>query len=110
MVEILLEHGGRDLALATAGNGVMCLCLACQNGDLDSLLEMARLKADVGGHELIHRTTLDGCSCLYIASQQGHVDIVEDLMMRSPELQQLTLSEHLSVLLHWHCIFAHYSI
>jgi hypothetical protein len=71
---------------------------------------MARLKADVGGHELIHRTTLDGCSCLYIASQQGHVNIVEDLMMRSPELQQLTLSEHLSVLLHWHCIFAHYSI
>ena len=95
---MLLEHGGRDLALATAGNGVACLYLACQNGNL----EMARLLADVGGHDLIHRTTLDGCSCLYIASQQGHVDIVEDLMMRSPELQQQTLSEHLSVLLHWH--------
>jgi hypothetical protein len=89
---------------------VMCLCLACQKGDLDPPLKMARLKADVGGHELIHRTTLDGCSCLYIASQQGHVDIVEDLMMRSPELQKLTLSEQLPLLLHWHCIFAHYSI
>ena len=29
---LLLEHGGRDLAMAATANGVTCLYLACQNG------------------------------------------------------------------------------
>ena len=54
---LLLEHGGRDLAMAATANCVTCLYLACQNG----LVAQARLFADVGEIDLISRTTGDGC-------------------------------------------------
>ena len=68
VVRVLMEVGGRELAMMTRNNGVSCLSISALKGHLD----VVKALLEAGGRELVMPTRDDGTSCLSISAQKGH--------------------------------------
>ena len=76
VVKVLLEVGGRDLAMLVAGNGESCLHVSAQFGHV----EVVKVLLEVGGRDLAMLVREDGASCLHVSASKGHVEVVKVLL------------------------------
>jgi hypothetical protein len=79
VVKVLLEVGGRDLAMLVADDGVSCLYISAENGHVEVVKELLK----VGGRDLAMLVANDGYTCFHAATRPGMGFALEDACKRA---------------------------